>query len=47
MRISNCCGADMGEAEDLMICPDCKEHCRIIEYEEEDGYAEHYADLKR
>jgi len=26
----------MGEAEDLMICPDCKEHCGIEEFDPEE-----------
>ena len=36
MKISNCCGAEMREAEDLMICPDCKEHCGIEEFDPEE-----------
>lgn len=29
--LSNCCGADMqmGEWLDIMVCPDCREHCGV------------------
>jgi len=33
MKISNCCGADMKEYEDASICPNCKEHCEIEEFD--------------
>ena len=32
---SDCCGAYSEYAYDIDICPDCKEHCEFINYEEE------------
>ena len=33
---SDCCGAYSEYADDIDICPDCKEHCEFINDEEED-----------
>ena len=33
---SECCGAAMtGLMEDYGICPDCKEHCEVVDLEED------------
>lgn len=42
MKLSNCCGAEAysnGDSgtEDYGICPDCKEHCELIEVCDECG----------
>jgi len=40
MKISNCCGAEMCEWEDIMICPNCQEHCEVEDnwiYEKEEN----------
>lgn len=29
MKVSECCGAPMGDYLDVMICPECKEHCGV------------------
>jgi len=28
--VSDCCGADAGEWEDVGVCPQCKEHCEFV-----------------
>jgi len=33
---SDCCGAYSEYADDIDLCPDCKEHCEFINDEEED-----------
>lgn len=34
--VSNCCGASMsGIVRDIEICPDCHEHCGVIQEDEE------------
>ena len=33
---SDCCGAYSEYADDIDICPDCKEHCEFIDDEEEE-----------
>jgi hypothetical protein len=35
-KISDCCGAYSEYADDIDLCPDCKEHCEFINDEEED-----------
>jgi hypothetical protein len=30
MIVSDCCGAEAGDAFDVAICPDCKEHCEWV-----------------
>jgi hypothetical protein len=43
--LSNCCGAKMWD--DCDICPECKEHCEVIEdYEYEAAAKEAYAEMK-
>ena len=32
---SDCCGAYSEYADDIDICPDCKEHCEFIKDEED------------
>lgn len=43
MKISTCCGAEDGPAgedgpnwSDIMVCPECREHCGFEEEEEEE-----------
>ena len=34
--VSDCCGADMGGVySDILICPDCKDHCDAIDLNED------------
>lgn len=38
LSISECCGAEMdGEMQDVGICPDCHDHCRVAVCEDCNG----------
>jgi len=36
MMVSECCGEESFEGEDIGICPSCLEHCDYVEEEEDD-----------
>jgi hypothetical protein len=36
-KFSECCGAYSEYADEIDICPDCKEHCEFISEDEDDG----------
>lgn len=37
MSVSDCCGVESGEFEDVGICPCCREHCEWVEEEQHNG----------
>lgn len=49
MKISNCCGVRMNSMwQDYEMCPDCHDHCEIIEENEEDNgtFDQHLNEIK-
>jgi hypothetical protein len=40
MKISDCCGAASEYADDIDICPECREHCDFEEEDDEEHFLE-------